>query len=520
VASEHETGPEDPLLAGLSADTTVGPFRIRRLIGRGGMSTVYEADEPNLDRMVALKILPPAFLHEEAFARRFEHEARVIAALEHPNIVPIYASGIDDGLPWLSMRLMSGGSLSDVLSGEPLAADRALSILRSVARALDYAHMKRVVHRDVKPGNILLDNAGNVCVADFGVARLMKETNALTSTGVIVGTPQYMAPEQALGGTIDHRCDIYSLGVVAFEMFDGAPPFIAPSPLATLMKHVHDPIPRPAHAHVPGAVVDVLHKALAKQPRDRWATASEFVEALAASVRKATKRRSAGRSIAMATAATMIGVLISCGVIVEMWTQVPETPSALAETFRSVPPFPAAPVADPPPGSVGDRQRAETRVGERKIDPPPAAPPSATDPTSAARATEGAVQPPTPAPPRPAEPPPSGIGSGDNRVDPPKPSAVPPPPPGDTITEPKIIQEGDKVYPPVAVTGEIQGKVLVEATCEVDGRLTNPKIVHSPHRVLNDAAMTAVRKSKCAPQLRNGLPEASPIRVPILFQLK
>jgi TonB family protein len=481
------------------------------------MSTVYEAHEPNLGRMVALKILPPAFLHEEAFARRFEHEARVIAALEHPNIVPIYASGIDDGLPWLSMRLLSGGSLSDVLSGGPLAADRAVSILRSVARALDYAHMKRVVHRDVKPGNILLDGAGNVCVADFGVARLMKETNALTSTGVIVGTPQYMAPEQALGGTIDHRCDIYSLGVVAFEMFDGAPPFTAPSPLATLMKHVHDPIPRPTHTYVPGAVVDVLHKALAKQPRDRWATASEFVEALAASVRKATKRRSAGRLIAMATAATTIGLLIGCGVIVELWTQVPETPSALAETFRTVPPLPAAPVADPPPGKVGDRQRAETRVGERKIDPP-LAPPSATDPSSAATATEGAVQPSTPAAPRPAEPPPTGIGSGEIRADPPKPSdSVPPPPTGDKITKATITHKADAVYPPIAVAGEIQGEVLVEATCEVDGRLTSPNIVRSAHRTLNDAAMTAVRKSKCAPQLRDEVPEASRIRVPVRF---
>ena len=213
VLPENRTPSDDTLVAGLDDGSTLGPFRVVGLLGQGGMASVYEVHEPRLNRAVALKVLPPEFLHDETFAHRFEQEARVVARLEHPNIVPIYASGIDDGMPWVSMRLLSGGTLSELLlHRRPMPPDRVVHLLSGVAKAIDYAHTRGVIHRDIKPSNILLDDAGHVCVADFGVARLMERgVGITTASGTVVGTPQYMAPEQALGQRPDRPCDIYSL---------------------------------------------------------------------------------------------------------------------------------------------------------------------------------------------------------------------------------------------------------------------------------------------------------------------
>ena len=195
--------------SGLAAGSTFGPFRIEAVLGKGGMSTVYRACETTLDRVVALKVLPPEFLHDEMFARRFQQEARVVAALEHPHIVPLYASGIEGGIPWMSMRLLAGGDLKALVDSGRLDVKRTVEILQATASALDYAHARGVVHRDVKPSNILLDRAGRVCVSDFGLAHLMEKSLVHTRTGVIAGTPRYMAPEQGLGkgpGRRRRRC--------------------------------------------------------------------------------------------------------------------------------------------------------------------------------------------------------------------------------------------------------------------------------------------------------------------------
>src|SRR5262245_29539907 len=175
------------------------------------MATVYEAYDPSLERSIALKVLPPEFLHEQAFARRFRREAKVIARLEHPNIVPIYASGIDEGIPWMSMRLLTGGSLGARLDRSRLPIGQSLQILRKVADALDYAHARGIVHRDIKPTNILLDGPEHVCVADFGLAYIRDFNLQLSRSTTIAGTPHYMAPEHGLGKDIDHRSDIYSV---------------------------------------------------------------------------------------------------------------------------------------------------------------------------------------------------------------------------------------------------------------------------------------------------------------------
>jgi hypothetical protein len=266
----------------LLAGATLGAYRIVEPLGRGGMGSVYKAYEASLERHVALKVLPGAFLHDEGFADRFRREARVIARLEHPNIVPIFSFGIERGVPWMAMRMISGGTLAGLLRRQRLDGARVAAILRGVAEALDYAHTKGVVHRDVKPQNVLLDEAQHVYLADFGIAHMLEGAGGLTQTGTISGTPQYMAPEQAVARAVDHRADIYALGIMAYEMLTGRVPFSADTPVAVLIKHVQEPLPLPAEGEFPAPLVQPLLKATAKDPADRWPSALAFVDALEA----------------------------------------------------------------------------------------------------------------------------------------------------------------------------------------------------------------------------------------------
>ncbi|MFI5169351.1 MAG: serine/threonine-protein kinase, partial [Vicinamibacterales bacterium] len=264
--------------------SNAGPYRIVEQLGRGGMASVYKAYESKLDRYVALKVLPREFLHDPNFAERFRKEAKFVAMLEHPNIVPIYAYDIEeaDGIPWMAMRLIDAGSLSDLIKRERLSLARSVAVLRGVADALDYAHSKKIVHRDVKPQNVLLDAAARVYLADFGIGRMLESSAGLTGTGMIIGTPQYMAPEQATSPNVGPTADVYALGIVAYELFTGRVPFSADTPLAVMMKHVQEPLPLPPPEVVPEPLLRALLKATTKKPEDRWPTAGAFVDALAA----------------------------------------------------------------------------------------------------------------------------------------------------------------------------------------------------------------------------------------------
>ena len=245
------------------------------------MASVYRAYEAKLDRTVALRVLPEDLLDQSGFLDRFEREARVIAHLEHPHIVPVYASGIDEGQPWMALRLVRGGNLGERMEeGEGLDREAGLRYLANIADALDFAHAKGIVHRDLKPQNILLGDRGECYIADFGIASLLSGATRLTQTGAALGTPQYMAPEQAKGEAVGPPADIYALGVIAYHWLAGELPFDADTPYAVMFKHVSAPLPMEPLRGLPERAQEVLVRVLAKQPADRWASAGEFVRAL------------------------------------------------------------------------------------------------------------------------------------------------------------------------------------------------------------------------------------------------
>ena len=260
-----------------------GSFQIERELGQGGMAVVYLARDLRHGRLVALKV----FLPEIATAlghERFLREIRTAANLSHPNILTLFDSGEADGLLWYVMPYVEGESLAQRIQREgPLPIDEALNVTRQVAAALQYAHSRGVVHRDIKPGNILL-SGGNAYVADFGIAHALEEPGEkLTSTGIAIGTPAYMSPEQSGSGKLDGRADIYSLGCVLYEMLVGEPPFVGRSAQVILARHSVERVPsaRAVRDTIPPVVEVAIHKAMAKTPADRFATADDFAAALA-----------------------------------------------------------------------------------------------------------------------------------------------------------------------------------------------------------------------------------------------
>jgi eukaryotic-like serine/threonine-protein kinase len=254
-------------------------YELTHLIARGGMAQVYRAMDRQLDRPVALKVLFPELSVDRAFVERFRREAQAAANLSHPNIVPVFDWGEDDGTYFIVMEYVEGRPLSAVLRDpEPLPPRQVATIGASVASALAFAHRHSVVHRDVKPGNVLLTPDGEVKVTDFGIARAVNTEESLTQTGAVMGTAAYFSPEQAEGKVVDARSDIYSLGVVLYEMCVGKPPFTGDSPVAVASKHVRDApvLPRAANPAVPAALEAVVMKAMAKNPDDRYGSAEEF----------------------------------------------------------------------------------------------------------------------------------------------------------------------------------------------------------------------------------------------------
>jgi eukaryotic-like serine/threonine-protein kinase len=254
-----------------------GRYQIVRHLARGGMAEVYLARDLLLDRPVALKVLFPEFSTDPSFVERFRREARAVANLNHPNIVSVYDWGEEGGTYFIVMEYVEGPTLRDVIRGEgPLFPNRAAEIGAEIAAALEFAHRRGVIHRDVKPGNVLI--SGMVKVADFGIARAGDPQESLTQTGAVMGTASYFSPEQAQGLVIDNRSDVYSLGVVLYEMAAGRPPFTGDSPVAIAYQHVRENALPPSRHNpdVPPALDAVVMKAMAKDRGDRYPSASDL----------------------------------------------------------------------------------------------------------------------------------------------------------------------------------------------------------------------------------------------------
>ena len=286
-------------------------YRLERELGRGGMGVVFLATDATLDRRVAIKVVHPELALHDAITRRFLTEARTIARVRHPNIVAIHAAGSADGLLYYLMDEVAGESLRQRLVREGrLSTEETARIVSDMASALDCARRAGVVHRDVKPENVLLDQVtGRALLADFGIARAVVADSGGSSTGqgVAVGTPVYMSPEQAAGEEIDSRSDLYALGVVAYEMLAGHPPFQGPNRVV-VSKHIAErPVPlERVRPDAPGELTGAIMRALEKQPSDRWQTGEEFRQALAGE-RPTPRRRVPQRIVALA--AVLLAVL-------------------------------------------------------------------------------------------------------------------------------------------------------------------------------------------------------------------
>jgi len=271
----------------------LGPYRILEQIGAGGMSTVYKAYHAAMDRYVAVKILPTQMGWDTELHKRFDREVKVIARLEHPRILPVHDYGESGKRLYMVMRYIEAGTLKDRLSTTSMGLAEVDRILQQVGGALNYAHRLGVVHRDIKPSNVLMDAHGDCYLTDFGLAQIMEASIKLTATGVGVGTPAYMSPEQGQGEQVDACSDIYSLGVMLYEMVTGQVPYRAETPMAVVLKHINAPLPLPRSVKpdLPEEVERVILKAMAKNPDDRFQTVGEMVAAFGASVRLAEAER-------------------------------------------------------------------------------------------------------------------------------------------------------------------------------------------------------------------------------------
>jgi eukaryotic-like serine/threonine-protein kinase len=268
----------------LQAGETLGRYQVEGLVGQGGMAVVYRAVDSVLGRTVAVKVIRPAYTEDPHFLERFLQEARVVASLDHPNVLPIFDFGEEKGRPYLVLPYLPGGSLADRMGGQPQPLPLVAAWTIQLAGALDTAHARGVLHRDVKPGNVLVTKDGRLMLGDFGIARLAEATTRLTATGMVVGTPIYMAPELARGADASPASDRYALAVMVFEMIAGQPPFLGSNPLSVLHQQVHEPVPSIGEriAGTPPALDAFLGRALAKEPEQRQRTCRAMAEELVA----------------------------------------------------------------------------------------------------------------------------------------------------------------------------------------------------------------------------------------------
>jgi serine/threonine protein kinase len=330
-----------PFTSGLQ----IGPYRVMEQLGQGGMATVYQAYHASLDRYVALKVLHQAFMEDSNFLARFQREARLVARLEHPNIVPIYDYAEYEGQPYLVMKFIEGETLKARLQRGPLNATEVQNVVDAVGAALAYAHKQGILHRDIKPSNVILAKDGNIFLADFGLARIAQSGESTLTTDMVLGTPQYISPEQAMAKKdLDEGTDIYSFGVMLYEMTVGRVPFSADTPFSVIHDHIYAPLPLPSTVNpkVSADLERVLLKALSKERADRYADIPAFVDAF----------KNAWSTSASTLAVSMPGAAPDAVTIPPVSSQ-PSSPmtmpvmAAAIPEAESTPPVPAAEVVEP-----------------------------------------------------------------------------------------------------------------------------------------------------------------------------
>jgi serine/threonine-protein kinase len=407
-----------------------GRYNVTDMLGRGGMGAVFLAEDLRLGRTVALKVLRPELALEGTSVGRFEREARIAARLDHPNIIPIYAVEEVGGLHYFVMKYIAGKSLDELLTAEPLPIELCRQVIWQAACGLGHAHQRGVVHRDVKPSNIMIDESGRSIITDFGISKAFLQETQYTSTGQMIGTPRYVSPEQAQGLPLDGRSDQYSLAVVGYQMMVGRLPLVADSVHALMYKHIYE-VPTSARSmrqEVPDAMSDAIQRALAKDPDDRFPTIEDFATALwperpvqagqppptipsfspLVALVKAQRRRR--RPLAI------LGVLVAAVVVAFLLGRRTEAPTQTGNDVGVAPaPAPSAPVAPSQPVTVP--QPTET---VRTVAPAPDTGPSAiflADTVRDSAPKRRPVTKPRPAAKREAPQP-----------APPRPSATPPPP--------------------------------------------------------------------------------------------
>jgi predicted Ser/Thr protein kinase len=337
---------------------TFGKYRISEHLGSGGMSEVYKAYQPGLDRYVAIKVLHSFLAQEEDFLTRFQREAKFAAMLRHPNIIQIYDFDLDKETNsyYMVMEYVDGPSLKTRLQkmakkGQMMSLEESIRIVTAIANALDYAHQRGMVHRDIKPANIMFNKDGEPILTDFGIAKMV-DVAGLTASGAMVGTPAYMAPEQGMGQAGDERSDIYSLGVVLYQLTTGHRPFDADTPLGVALKHINAPLPPPVvvNPDLPKSIEAVTLKALAKDPDKRYQTAKEFAIAL--------KKAAAGELIEPPAPG-----MVAAELTLDAQGPIPADDSEW--DMATLPSAPAAhlPPTPPPPASIAAAQPKQRRVG-------------------------------------------------------------------------------------------------------------------------------------------------------------
>src|SRR5512136_2309907 len=276
----------------------LGQYQILARISKGPVSTIYKAYQPKLDRFVAIKVLSPHVVDEEGFLERFSQEARAVAQLDHPNIVPVYDFDQVGDIAYIVLKYVESGTLRSMMTGQPMDLGLTVDLITQVGLALGYAHRRGVIHRDVKPSNILIGEGRWAMLTDFGLAKILSGGKQLTKSGIGMGTPDYMSPEQAQGLPSDGRSDLYSLGATLYEMNTGHVPFEADSTMGVVVKHINEqPIaPRQFNPHLPAAVEKVILTAMAKDPLQRYQTAEAMVAALVRAASPAIEHYAAARA--------------------------------------------------------------------------------------------------------------------------------------------------------------------------------------------------------------------------------